>query len=122
MKYSFFINSETPAKKNSRIVNRKTGRNFPSKRYQEWHQLAMLELNRQKKPDAPIKHCHISLTFIHGDLRRRDSDNGCSSIMDLLVDERIIEDDNWKVVEKINIENGYCKGKPKCLIFIEELS
>ena len=118
--FSFYIHAETPAKKNSRI-NTKSGRSFPSKRYQEWHKFAMTEILSQHRPEKPVEHCHIVLTFIHGDLRRRDSDNGCSSILDLLVDAGILKDDNWKVVENITILNGYTKEKPTCLIQINEI-
>ena len=95
---TFVILGETPAKKNSRIVNTKTGRSFPSKRYTQWHRDAMLQVYTQKQ-NAPIdKPCRIKLTFTHGDLRRRDSDNGSSSILDLLIDSGVLTDDNWQIV------------------------
>ena len=119
--YSFYIHSETPSKKNSVKFNSNTHRTYKTKHFQEWHKIAMVELMKQKRPSTPIQHCNITLTFIHGDYRRRDSDNGCSSIMDLLVDMGIIQDDNWKVVEKTTIINGYSKNKPTCLIQIEKL-
>lgn len=43
----------------------------------------------------------LYLEFTHGDRVRRDSDNGVSSILDLLVDCGILPDDNWMVVSKI---------------------
>ena len=61
------------------------------------------------------------MAFIHGDLRRRDSDNGTSSILDLLTDCGVIEDDNWQIVRELVIENGYEKGNPYCKVEIETL-
>lgn len=121
MLYRFKILGETPAKKNSRIVL-KNGRNIPSKNYQQWHEGAMLQLFSQKqivKCGIISKPCTIRLSFMHGDLRRRDSDNGCSSIMDLLVDCGILEDDNWQIVQNIQIKNSYEKDNAFCIVEIE---
>lgn len=120
----FIITGETPSKKNSRIVL-PNGRNIPGKRYQQWHVEAKRELGAQMliagiKEPIKNKVC-INLTFQHGDLRRRDSDNGTSSILDLLCDVGILEDDNWQVVEKLQISNVYAKNKPLCTIEIEQL-
>lgn len=77
------------------------------------------------KPDnVPYSAEHpvtIALHFRHGDLRRRDSDNGTSSIMDLLVDMGVLKDDNWQIVRGIHVSNTYEKGNPYCEIFIEEI-
>ena len=119
---SFVIKGETPAKKNSRIINTKTGRSFPSKRYSEWHRNAMMQLMTMRKTFTPIQEpCKIHMTFVHGDLRRRDSDNGTSSILDLLVDCGVLSDDNWQIVKQLSIENEYEKGNPYCKIGIELL-
>lgn len=123
MIYTFRINGETPAKKNSRIINTKTGRSFPSKKYSEWHKLAYWELtHRFQLPPEPIHTpVRIVLKFTHGDLRRRDSDNGCSSIMDLLVDAKVLEDDCWKIVQSISISNTYEKNNARCDILIHSV-
>lgn len=120
----FVIQGETPAKKNSRIFL-KNGRNIPSKRYQEWHKDAMGQISTQsclQAADAqfPIeKEVAINLTFYHGDLRRRDSDNGTSSVLDLLTDCQILADDNWQIVRALRVVNHYEKGEPRCIIEIE---
>ena len=66
-------------------------------------------------PQPPLK---IRFLFTHGDLRRRDSDNQASSVLDLLVDTKIIPDDGWNVVRNIEIANGYEKGKPSVTVEI----
>ena len=121
---SFLIHGEAPAKKNSRIITR-SGRNFPSKRYSDWHKTAfeevMLLKNRIGNP-FPIKDtCRITLLFTHGDLRRRDSDNGTSSVLDLLTDCGVLEDDKWQIVRELRISNDYEKGNPHCRVEIETL-
>lgn len=116
----FTIIGETPAKKNSRITL-KNGMTIPSKRYQDWHKVALSEILQQAEEPVPIDYpVKITLIFTHGDLRRRDSDNGCSSILDLLTDAEILEDDNWNIVQEIAIFNRYEKNLPKCEILIEE--
>lgn len=121
---TFILDGETPSKKNSRI-NTRSGRSFPSKRYTEWHNNALAQIYVQGKEQlsgCPIgSPCRISLTFTHEDLRRRDSDNGTSSILDLLKDSGVLEDDNWQIVREVNVDNLYCKGKACCEIAIELL-
>ena len=122
----FVIQGETPAKKNSRIVL-KNGRNIPSKKYQEWHRDALEQLHRQAElqkdvlfPMVPINdELSITLTFYHGDQRRRDSDNGTSSILDLLTDCGILKDDKWQIVREIKAINYYEKNEARCVIEIE---
>lgn len=122
--YFFKISGETPSKKNSRIVNTKTGRTFPNKRFGQWHELALVEINRQKLKlnlndplNNPLK---ATLIFIHGDKRRRDSDNGTSSILDLLNDAGILEDDNYNIIQELSIHNFYEKNNAACYICLEK--
>lgn len=119
------LQGETPSKKNSRIFNTKTKRSFPNKRYMEWHnavvsQLQLLLLQKQIRTfsDCRIK---MTVTFYHGDMKRRDSDNQLSSILDTLVDAGIIEDDNWKVIPVKLILDDYDKGNPRVELEIEEI-
>lgn len=115
------LTGEVPAKKNSRIFNTKTHHSFPSKRYTEWHDLAVLQVRNQARGVKPIEKCVIKLLFIHGDLRRRDSDNGTSSVFDLLVDCNVLADDKWQVIKKYSVENDYEKNNARCEIKIETL-
>lgn len=113
---------ETPSKKNSRVVDRRTGRTFPNKRYTEWHKAASLYVRQSHAhplDDGPFA---LYLEFTHGDKIRRDSDNGVSSILDMLVDCGVLPDDNWMVVQKINVSNLYDKGKPGVQISIVPLT
>lgn len=107
---------ETPSKKNSRITL-KNGRTIPNKKYSEWHKKACLFIDKSLKfEEKPLK---IEVHFVHGDLRKRDSDNGLSSILDLLKDCKIIPDDNWMIIQSIKVSNSYEKNNPKAIIGIE---
>lgn len=119
MKYT--IIGETPAKKNSRITL-PNGRTIPSKRFREWHKVAFAEMQSQEIPKTPIdKEVAITLLFVHGDKHRRDSDNGTTSILDLLVDVGVLKDDNWEIVKEIRVVNQYEKNSAKCHIYIDVL-
>ena len=118
-----YIPLETPSKKNSRVVDRRTGRTFPSKTFTEWHRRAAIWLKTTYDLPCLEKRPYIVyMGFCHGDRRRRDSDNGVSSIFDLLVDLHVLPDDCWEVVRKISVENYYDKGKPGVEISIIPLT
>lgn len=115
------IKGETPAKKNSKIWT-KSGKLIPGKKYQEWHKEALKQVEDQKKYIQKLpgdREVVIRLDFVHGDQRRRDSDNGTSSILDLLVDAGIIADDKWQIVRQLHVSNTYEKNDPMCIICIE---
>lgn len=116
---------ETPPKKNSRIFNTKTRRNFPSPRYKKWHDTVINELNyllmTKKIQSFYGKRVSITIVFTHGDLRTRDSDNQLSSILDTLKDAEIITDDRWQVVPRKFIYDEYEKGNARAEIEITEI-
>ena len=113
----YFLESETPSKKNSKVFNTKTHRMFPSAKYRAWHEYAALMLKRFITECIADK-CYVILIFCHGDNIRRDSDNGVSSIFDMLVDFKALEDDRWQIVRHHHVFNTYEKGKPWCRVMI----
>ena len=116
---SIVIPGEVPSKKNSRI-NTRSGRSFPSRAYQRWHDMAMFHAITQAKGKKAPDPCEITVTLIHGDMRRRDCDNGLSSVLDMLVDSGILSDDDWKHVRNLKVLAFHRKGKPECRVEIEE--
>ena len=112
---------ETPSKKNSRVVDRRTGRSFPNKRFTDWHKAALLHIRTQgaEPVEGPVR---IDFAFTHPTRRRCDSDNKVSSIMDLLVDAGVLPDDCWEVVPAYTVRNRYVKGEAKADIYITTLS
>ena len=119
----FQIIGETPGKKNSKIWTR-SGKLVPSAKHKKWHQDAMLQLQAQaaiSKPEVIEWPVAVTLTFYHGDQVRRDSDNQAASIMDLLQDAKVLADDRWQIVRRLEINNEYDKGNARCLIEINRL-
>lgn len=112
----FLIPLETPAKKNNRITLR-NGKTIPSVRYKQWQEKAFLLIKSKIKKRISEK-VYIILIFTHGDLRRRDADNGTSSIFDLLQDCGQLEDDKWQIIISHHVFNKYEKNKPQCEIRI----
>ena len=121
----FEITGETPSKKNVNKFNTRTKAVYKDKRYQAWHTGAMLQMNAQKACNGQVDPINspvaIALTFYHGDQVRRDSDNQTSSIMDLLQDAKVLADDRWQIVRRLEINNEYDKGNARCLIEIKGL-
>lgn len=109
---------EAIPKKNSRVTDTTTGRTFPSARYNDWHDVAMFHAISQAKGQKVKKNCNIIFDFYHGDNRRRDWDNGVSSILDMLVDAGILPDDAWQRVPVAAVRNTLRKGAPSCQITI----
>ena len=112
------IYGQTPSKKNSKIISCRGSRPclFPSKKHTEWHKDAMLQISGMKK----ITSDKIKLTFYAGDNRKFDLTNKAESIMDLLVDGGVIEDDNYSVVSELVLKfGGVEKGEARCIINYE---
>lgn len=121
MEETFKLIGETVSKKNSNKFNAQRRSMYKTKGYFNWYQGAVLQLRPQikiKGIDYPVE---ISMRFVHGDKRRRDSDNGQTSILDLLVREGVIVDDNWFIARRLIVENDYEKGNPYCEITIKDL-
>lgn len=117
-----YIDGEIPSKKNANKFNTKTRCVYKNKRYKVWYDYAVMQVTAQKAGQPPVKQpVKVSLKFVHGDFVKRDSDNGVSSIFDLLKDCGIVSDDNWKVIPKYEVENYYEKGKPCCRVEIVAL-
>lgn len=107
------IYGSTPSKKNSRI-NTRSGRSFPSSKYTAWHKNASAQLVGIKPiPGGTV----LNVTFFAGDNRKFDLSNKLESVMDLFVDLRIIQDDNWSIVPEINLKfGGVEKDNAHCVI------
>ena len=98
-----------PSKKNSRI-NTRSGRSFPSSKYTAWHKDASLQILKTKKQTQK----GFVLTFYMPDNRRCDLTNKAESVMDLLVDNDILQDDCWQVTGEIRlVPGGMDKENPR---------
>jgi Holliday junction resolvase RusA-like endonuclease len=104
-------------KKNSR-VNTRDGRSFPSKQYKEWHDDAMKQLMGIKKQELEYP-VYVGIVFTFGDKRKNDIDNRITSIMDLLVDKGIIQDDSYACVDRVSGCARYEKNTWETTIMIQ---
>ena len=121
---TFTLKGETPAKKNSRITLR-NGKTIPGKAYQKWYAAACSKIIVQRAQAHEVlfpvsEPVSILITFCHGDQRRRDSDNGTSSILDLLVDCGVLADDRWQIVREIKVVNTYSKDDAGCTVCLNK--
>ena len=108
-----------PPKKNSRCLFSHKGKifNIPSMRYRTWHRQVALALACYPKITDNIK--EVFITFHMPDHRRRDLTNCAESLLDALVDNKIIADDCWQVIPKITlISAGVNKQYPHTEISI----
>ena len=102
---TFMLEGNVPSKKNSRQLFVKKGRliNIPSKRYKEWHDMASAQLEGFGSLNPPYE---IIMVFWVKDNRRADLDNKMASVLDLLQDCGIIEDDSWQKLRSIKAKIG----------------
>lgn len=115
------LKGRIPSKKN-RLVRwtAKNGRTFisPDKIYKEWHEMCSWQLKSQKaQPVSEVK--SVEIVIYAPDNRKSDLTNKIESIMDLLVDNKIIVDDNWFIVGDMHLKfGGVDKVNPRAEIVI----
>lgn len=103
------IIGSVPSKKNSNKVSCSRGfpQTYKTAKFKEWHEDAMKQLKLSCKGVKPLeKTSSITMTFYAPNKRKFDLDNRCGSVMDLLVDAGILEDDNWEVCPCIQLVFG----------------
>lgn len=102
---TFILSGSVPSKKNQRQVFVKNGRmiNIPSKRYKAWHDDAMSQLEGFGSLKPPYE---IIMVFWMKDKRKCDLDNKMASVLDLLQDAGVIEDDCWQKLNYITAKVG----------------
>ena len=76
----------------------------------------------RNKADYGANRTHRELVLYPPDKRLFDISNRAESLMDLLVDAKIIEDDNYKIVPELLIKFGEIdREKPRAEIIIKTL-
>lgn len=108
-----------PSKKNNRNLFNRGGRlfNIPSQKYLDWNRLMSLLICHEEPIREKIE--KLFITFYLPDNRNRDLTNMAEGVMDLLVENKIIEDDNWKIIPALTIISaGVFKDNPRTQITI----
>lgn len=77
-----------------------------SAKYREWHENASRQLKGAQKIDSKRLEFH----FYFPDNRKCDLTNKAESVADLLVDNGLLEDDNWHVINDLRMF-GECVDK-----------
>ena len=98
------VRAPIPSKKNNRVVL-KNGVNIPSREFRAWHRANISGLKRRAFEHGAFT-CPVSIAVGIGlkNRIRRDLDNALTSVLDLLKDSGIIEDDDWNHVRRVSCE------------------
>lgn len=75
---------------------------IPQKNYVQWHRTASLLLPKTPIPDI----IELTILFFFPDARKTDLSNKAESVMDLLVDNKLLIDDNHVVVPRLILQSG----------------
>jgi len=116
---SLTLDGVVPSKKNSR-VNTKDGKSFPSKKFTDWQDNAIIDVRRQTRQRF-LGVVQIELIIYFGTLGRADTDNKVTSILDMLVEALVLKDDYWESVARTVYEAAYRPGKGGAFVRITEL-
>ena len=113
------LEGNVPSKKNQRI-NRGDGKSFPSKKFIQWQDEALLQVRRQTRHRflVPVS---VEVIIYFGTQTRADLDNRLTSILDMLVEALVLRDDKWQDVPLMQVQAEYRKSKPGAFIRITEL-
>lgn len=122
----YIISLPPITKKNSQqiLTNRRTGKPFiaPSRQYIKYEKQAMWYLT--PRPKKPLAGCYnVRLLFYMPTRRKVDKTNLESAIMDVLVDAKILADDNRNIVAATDGTRVYYdKENPRTEIYIEDFT
>lgn len=117
----FEIIGRIPSKKNSVNIFVKNNRLFkmPSDRYKAWHRDASMQLKGMRFENCPLPKAEMKIGFWLPDRRLTDLTNKAESIMDLLVDNKILVDDNCSIVPEITLKYlGIDRAEPRAVVEI----
>jgi len=120
---SFTLPGRIPSKKNSKQLIFRNNRTYfiPSENYKIWQEEQSWRVKKYV-PKKPIERCKIEVTIYAPDKRKSDLSNKFESLADLLVDNKILADDNWFMLYDERITFGGVDAKnPRAEITINEI-
>ena len=125
------LDGNTPSKKNSKRVFSVKGRSYPvvlpSEGYARWHKRNIAHLPESATPangkgriSFPLPSIvRISVKFYRDSLRKWDYSNALESVQDILVDARILADDNVKELCIGFLTHAIDRENPRAEVFLE---
>lgn len=121
----FTLTGSVASKKNSKKWIKRGRRKYlvPGDVHAAWYRFACVELRQHRLPKYSVESAAVKITIFAKDRKKADLTNKADSIMDLLVDLGILEDDNWFICGDIHLIFGGVDTKnPRALIEITPLS
>lgn len=113
---STWITLPFPPSTNNLFVNAGKRGRVRSSRYEMWLNEAGWELKSQR----PVKHTgpvNVTIALCPFDKRRRDADNGCKAVLDLLVKHQVIPADDNRFVKSVTAK--WVDVGAACSVFVE---
>jgi Holliday junction resolvase RusA-like endonuclease len=89
--------------------------------YRNWKEIAFSQLERQELPKICINKYKIICLFTGRHHRGSDLDNLIGSILDVLVDMKIVKDDSLMHLESILCKFEYTNNKPSVHIYLYDM-
>ena len=121
-KLEITLTGRIPSKKNSKQWIFRGGRKFlvPSDNYTAWHEEKMWEIKKYiNSVKNPIEECTVEIFIYFPDNIKADLTNKAESIMDLLVDARVLKDDCHQICSSVHLSSlGIDKENPRAIIII----
>lgn len=119
------ITGEVASLKNQKqlFLNKRTGKMFitSSQKSKQWVKDALWQL--KGVPAITSYPAAITMIFYFKSKRKRDLDNVCSSVLDVLKTASVIEDDDWTHFPEIDLRFGGVEPKnPRVEIMIQLLN
>ena len=105
-----------PPSANNLFVNAGKRGRIKSSRYTMWLNEAGWELQSQR-PKKMLGKVSVTICLCPVDKRRRDADNGCKAVLDLLVKHQVIEADDSRCVRKVTAQ--WVDVGAHCTVFVE---
>lgn len=118
MTLDLVLDGNVPSKKNNRIRT-KSGASIPNRAFYDWQNDALKQVKVQSRHRflVPVA---VEVTIYFGTNIRADLDNRLTSILDMLVEGMVLQDDKWQCVPFMLAQGKYRKGKPGAEVRISE--
>lgn len=113
---SVWLTLPFPPSSNNLFVNAGKRGRIKSSRYTMWLNEAGWELQSQR-PKKMLGKVSVTICLCPVDKRRRDADNGCKAVLDLLVKHQVIEADDSRCVRKVTAQ--WVDVGAHCTVFVE---